>query len=257
MRRLFAWVSLVGMSVLMMAGGVFAEGQIPPAQISYLTGQVEWQRVGTRNWQAAQINQQLSTGDRVRTGKDGQATLAFNEVGTVDLQPSSEFSIQTLKQDAAAKKFEYVFGLPKGKLRAKVNPIAAGSSLQFETPQATVEVPQEGQDPTLNIGVNADGSINIQSEDGHVWVVRQGDPAVKLTLGPGEQVQVQFNQGTGELRLLDLGGTFNVIGPNGAPVTLNPGDSIVFQGGAATFIPLDPGTDAGTADTLGEPVSGG
>ena len=261
MRRLLVWLSVVGMGVgiqgLLGTGSAFSEEQIPQAQISSLSGPVEWQKMGTRDWKVPGPNQKLSTGDRVRTGEKGQATLALNEVGIIDLQPGSEFAIQTLKRDAAAKKIEYVFGLPKGKIKAKVNPVSAGSTLQFETPQATVEIPPAGQDPTVTIAVNADGSISVTSDDGNVWVIRHGDPAARLTLGAGEQVLVQFNQGTGALRLLDQSGTFDVIGPSGAPVTLNPGDAIVFQGGAATFIPVNPGADAGVADTLNEPVSGG
>ena len=225
------------------------------AEVAKLNGQVEWLQAGTAAWKAAQASQKLSAGDKVRTGNNGSTTLSLAEGSTIRLESGSELLIQTLGQDPKTKSYQYFFGISRGKLAATVSPVTAGSKVQFQTPLATVDVPAEGADPTVNISINPDGSVTISTSGGTIHTIRDTTPVFRTTLENGEQVMVIFNPATQSIRVADLAGTFDVTGPNGQTITLNLNDSVLFEGTAATFIPGGPGVDAPAGDRFSEPAS--
>ena len=66
---------------------------------------------------------------------------------------------------------------------------------------------------------------------------------------------VEYDPGTGVLRVTSLSGSFDVTGPDDIPITLANGDTVVYSAGAATFIPGGAPVDVPAAETLGEPVT--
>ena len=221
------------------------------AQIASLEGTVEWQQAGSDTWQPATLELQLASGDKVRTGQDGQAGLSLDDGSSIALEPGSEFVIQSLSEDIIGQS-ESIFGLWAGKLTAQVMPISEGSVFQFETPTTTVNV----VGTTLTITINPDGSVTVKSDEGTLELSREGDNRMRLTLETGEQALVEYDPGTGVLRVTSVSGTFDVVGPDDVPITLASGDTAIWSGGAATFIPGTPPVgDAPAAETLGEPVT--
>lgn len=246
----FLMAGLVGMA----HGTAQAFPEAASATVSAVSGQAEWLKGGSENWAPVQANQKLSDGDRLRLGSDGSVELALSE-GSVQLFPGSEFFIQSLTKDAQAKRFQYLFGITKGKVSAKVASVPVGSKVQFQTPVSTVTVPETPADPSLSITINPDGSVSVTGEDGVVHVLRDTDPKFTLTMEGGEATLVQLDPGTGAVRVTSVNGTLDVVGPDGKGITLNTGDSVVFQGGAATFIAATPPVDAPVADSFLEPAS--
>ncbi len=255
--RKISFVGLLAVGLISMGQGTACAGpEAVSAMVSSVSGQVEWLRGGTENWVPVKPNQSLSSGDRVRTGTAGNATLTLSE-GSVQVLPGSEFSIQSLSRDVQAKQFQYLFGITKGKVTAKVTAVPPGSKVQFQTPVSTVNVPETGADPSFTITVNPDGSVSVSEADGTVHILRDSAPKFQAILEGGEQILVQYDPANGSVRVTSVNGTITVTGPDGKVVTLNTGDSVVFQGGAATFIPATPPVDAPVADSFLEPASGG
>ncbi|MBI4004238.1 MAG: FecR domain-containing protein, partial [Candidatus Omnitrophica bacterium] len=216
-----------------------------------VSGQVEWQQAGSDLWEPAMAQHELTSGDKLRTSDDGRATLTLDEGSTIELSPGSEFVIQSLSEDVTGRS-ESIFGIWAGSLTAQVMPMSEGSVFQFETPTTTVNV----VGTTLTITINPDGSVTVKSDEGTLELSREGDSRLRLELESGEEVLVEYDPGTGVLRVTSLSGTFDVVGPDNVPITLADGDTAVWSGGAATFIPGTPPVgDAPAADTLGEPVS--
>lgn len=220
------------------------------AQLASLSGSVEWQQAGRGTWQPASAAQSLASGDKLRTSDDGRATLTLDEGSTITLEPGSEFVIQSLSEDVIGQS-ESIFGIWAGKLTATVTPVAEGSMFQFETPTTTVNV----VGTTLTITINPDGSVSVSSDEGDVELIREGDYRLHVELSSGEEALVEFDPATGVLRVTSQGGTFDVIGPDNVPITLATDDSVVYTGGAATFIPSIAPVDVGPAETIGEPVT--
>jgi hypothetical protein len=244
---------LVG--ILLAADAAHADWAVRQVELSSLAGQVEWLQAGSETWQPAAVNQSLASGDKIRTGQDGQATLALDEGSTIQLTPGSEFAIQTLSEEPESEHLQSTFGLWQGKLIATITPVAEGSVFQFETTAVTISVPAGGADPTLVITINPDGSVSVRSDDGPVDLIREGDYKMHARLESGEEALVEFDPATGVLRVTSLTGTFEVIGPDEVPITLASGDSVVYSGGAATFIPGAPPVEAPAVEAIGEPVT--
>jgi len=241
-----AWTARPG------AGAASAAPGVHQAQVVSLSGQVEWRQAGSETWQPATINQQLAGSDKIRTAQESRVTLGLDEGSTIELFPGSEFSIQTLSKDPQTQQRESVFGIWQGKLVAKVSPLTEGSTFQFETPTTTVNV----VGTTLTITINPDGSVSVRSDEGTVELIREGDHRMRLTLETGEHALVEYDPATGVLRVTSLSGTFDVTGPDNVLITLADGDTAVWSGGAATYIPGTPPVgDAPAAETLGEPVT--
>ena len=252
MERTWGVGSLVFFVVMGLGANLASADRTPrQAQLASLSGSVEWQQAGSDTWQPATLKLQLASGDKVRTGQDGQAGLSLDDGSRIALEPGSEFVIQALSEDVTGQS-ESIFGLWAGRLTAQVMPISEGSVFQFETPTTTVNV----VGTTLTITINPDGSVTVKSDEGTVELIREGDNRMRLTLETGEQALVEYDPGTGVLRVTSLSGTFDVTGPDDVPITLADGDTVVYRAGAATFIPgTPPVLDAPAVETISEPVT--
>ena len=252
-------MAVVALGVLAAAGSAQAGMESGQMQAASVSGTTEWLQAGGSEWKALTANQAFSGGDRIRTGQDGNVVLGLWEGNTVQLFSNCEFAVQTLRHDAAQKQVEYIFGVTKGKITAKIPSVSPGSKVQFETPVTTVEVPVTAADPSLTLTVNPDGSVTVQSDEGTIRTARSTDPVFSMTLTGGAQALVEFDAAGGSITVTNSGTVpFEVTGPDGNPITLNPGDSVKFDAsGAATFIPGAPPVDAPAGESIGEPVSGG
>ena len=252
-RRRWVVASLAVTAALVLGARSASADRTPrQAQLTSFSGSAEWQPAGSDTWQPATLELQLASGDKVRTGQDGQASLSLDDGSRIALEPGSDFVIQSLSDDVIGQS-ESIFGLWAGRLTATVTPVAEGSVFQFETPTTTVNV----VGTTLTITINPDGSVAVASGEGAVELSREGDYRMHLALETGEEALIEFDPATAVLRVTDLKGIFEVVGPDNVPITLADGDSVVFSGGgAATFIPgTPPVRDVPAMETIGEPIT--
>ena len=239
------WV-LVFVSAL--GRGVLADPVARQADLTGATGQVEWLKAGTSDWQTASLNQKLESGDKIRTGENGSATLTLDDGSTIQVAPGSEFSIQTLTKDSASAEMQTVLAVLKGRVRSQVTPMQPGSSFEIETPILVASV----LGTTFNVGVNPDGSVSVMDEDGNVVASGGGEVPFKATLDSGDSILVTKNP-DGSISVKNVsGGPVTVAGGDGNEQTLNPGDEVNFSEGAATFIPNPDPTNAPGSNPAGE-----
>ena len=240
-------------AVLFGAAEGFADRISRQAEISALSGQVEFLKGGAGDWEKAALNQKLESGDKIRTGPGSGATLALDDGSVLQLSPEAEFAIQTLSRDSNTKQLESLLAILKGKVRAQVTPLTEGSRFEIETPAMVAAV----RGTTVNVGLNPDNTIGASSEDGTVDLIREGENSFTAALDTGEELLIEHNPETGEIKLTCVSGPVDVVGPDGVTRTMNSGDILIFSGGAATFIPLTPpGGDAPVGGALSEPPSG-
>lgn len=231
------------------------------AVITSSSGQVEWLKSGSDTWQAAGVDQQLASGDKVRTGEGGQVVLTYDDGSTTELSANTEFAVQTLTKDSANEQLESIVAILEGRVRAQVTPLKEGSKFEIETPVMVAAV----RGTTLGVGVDTStgtpGVINVEvtNEDGSVDLYREeGENPFTIKTESGDEVLVEYDPQTGVIKITSIKGTFEVIGPDKVTRILNEGDTVIFKGGAATFIPAGaPLGDAPIADTFVEPTSGG
>lgn len=93
MRRNPSLTALALGLALALAGPAAAQGVRPAATISYLLGNVEVSRGGGNSWRAAKVNLGLFAGDRIRTGADGQAEIAFGGASRLRLAERTDMTI--------------------------------------------------------------------------------------------------------------------------------------------------------------------
>ena len=242
-------------AVALVAGAALAASGSRQAQVASVTGQVESLKSGSETWQPASLNQMLSSGDKIRTGEKSGTSLSFDDGSTLELAAGSEVAIQTLSGDLPAQKTQSIVGIQRGRLTATVTPVPKGSVFEIETPVVTVAVPPAGADPTLTIMMNPDGSVQVGSTDGTITLTSTGPNQMTAALSAGDVALLTINPATGTLQITALAGSFDIIGPDGKPITLAAGDSVSFTGGAATFVPAPGGLDAPAFGALVEPVS--
>ena len=248
---------------------VWAEQVNLKTQFTQINGTVEWRRGENDTWKIVADNQQLERGDQVRTGDPGEATLALEDGTVIQLFSGTEFTVSTMGKDPATEQIESVVALLKGRVRAQVHPLKPGSTFEIETPAMVASV----RGTTLNVGINADGAITAGSEEGNVNLIREGENNFIAKLETGEEALIEYDPNTGKVKVTCLKGILEITGPDGSERTLNPGDSVTYEGGAATFIPADlppaPGDlgslpeqtdntsgDTSASSTLSSPASG-
>ncbi|GEM_PF-2550539 len=216
-------------------GIVWAEQVNLKNQFTQINGTVEWRRGETDTWKLVSDNQTLERGDQVRTGDPGEAVLNLEDGTVIQLSSGTEFTVSAMAKDPATEQIESVVALLKGRVRAQVHPLKPGSTFEIETPAMVASV----RGTTLNVGINADGSINAGSEEGNVQLIREGENNFIAKLESGEEALIEYDPNTGTIKITCLKGILEITGPDGSEHTLNPGDTVTFEGGAATFIPAD------------------
>ena len=250
------WLIATGMFLLSVVFGgnpAFADRVTRQAEITSLSGKVEWLKSGDTNWKEASTKKKLSSGDKIRTGEEGQVMLTLDDGSKIQVFANSEFAVQSLAKDSATEQLESILAVMKCKLRAEVVKQPEGSTFEFETPIMVAAI--RGTIPTIT--VNPDGTVSVADEDGLVDLIREGEINFTAKLETGEEVLVQHDTVAGEIKITSVKGTFEVTGPDGKVYTLNEGDVIIFNAeGAAPFIPLNAPTSSPLGEGFTEPTSG-
>ncbi len=236
------------LAILFGSAALHADTVARQAEVTSLSGQVEWLKAGEADWKPATLNQKLDNGDKVRTGTPGEATLTLDEGSTLELFGGSEFTVQSLLKDSASNKLDSVLAIMKGKLRAHVTHLNPGSSFKVETPLMSAVV----RGTIFTLTVNPDGSVTAECSEGTVDLIKEGDNKFLVQTDQGDQALFEFDPTTNTFKITSLTGDFDVTGPDGTVTHLKQGETIVINAGAATFVPVGGGPGGATPPPAGE-----
>ncbi|MFT3923746.1 MAG: FecR domain-containing protein [Myxococcales bacterium] len=145
-RRIAIAVTLTALLTILF---IWLSGESPLAQISKLEGGVDRDRKGSEEqWFTANLGDELSLGDAVRTAKQSRAKLVMSEGTVLDVAPST---IVRLLSDAPKRER---FRVESGSAEVQ----AGENAVIFETARGTVQV-ERGAKVTVR-----------EEEDGSTWV---------------------------------------------------------------------------------------
>jgi hypothetical protein len=173
----------------------FAQSPAPEnwdARLSKCSGRVRVFAAGHEPGVKGTAGMPLEEGDRVTTGVDSSAEVAWDSGRSVlRLSAGSIFTLQ------GTSRSDTVFGLKLGGFLAKIKTLVQGQNLRFETPAAVasvrgtelgVAVPKDSGE--IHVGVFDEGKVEVMGKSGEVALVgpnqetvvsRDGKPAA-----PGE-----------------------------------------------------------------------
>ncbi|MBM3251960.1 MAG: FecR domain-containing protein [Candidatus Omnitrophica bacterium] len=118
------------------ASNVYSQEANKAGVISALEGTVEVQPRGQLIYNAAQLNQVLYAGDRIRTKDDGWVQISLDNSNVVTLKENSDLLIEKFVQNLDSGEYENILEMNLGKLRAKVEKLKGSSVFEIHTPTA-------------------------------------------------------------------------------------------------------------------------
>ena len=89
-------------AIILAAAGAFAANNEPYIQltrISFIDGDVGYQRVPDEEWAAVSVNMPLEPGDRIYTGRNGRVEIEFEEGSVLRLTENTDIEFLSLDED--------------------------------------------------------------------------------------------------------------------------------------------------------------
>jgi tetratricopeptide (TPR) repeat protein len=158
-------------------------------------GKVEFARKGSTTWSAAQINENLRPGDRLRTGSRSRAALRWSELSTVRVSELTSLEIQPPAKAGDKPQLDLRSGATYFFSREKP------TEVQFRTPVASGAI----RGTEFNLEVAEDGRTVLSLLDGNVDLSNEQGAA---SLGSGQQGTVESGSAPKKTALINA---MNVI----------------------------------------------
>jgi hypothetical protein len=146
------------------------------ARLNYMAGTVTTEPAGASDWNYAQINRPLTTGDQLWNDENARSELHIGSTA-VRLGSSTAMSILTLDDTTAQLK------ITQGTLAMRTREAAPGTTYEIDTPNAALGVTAPGD---IRVEVAPDGratTVTVRSGS----VVAYGDGG-STPLSPGQQI---------------------------------------------------------------------
>jgi hypothetical protein len=192
-RRVFSGLAVAAAIVVAAALIVkFALLGSSPAQASFTTlsiisGTVEVRDEGTDEFRPAEDGETLEVGDSVRTRPDSRALITFFEGSTLEMEPETEVTLESLEGEEEGGFFTKI-GQSIGVTWHRVVEFTdGGSSYEVETPATVVAV----RGTLFQVEVEADGTTTPDAIRGELAVRAQG---IEKLVGPGMRTRVRPRQ---------------------------------------------------------------
>jgi hypothetical protein len=251
-----AMAAFAVMTFLVWGGYVEAE-QAQHGVLTKARGEVTIQKAGTVAWVTAHERQRVSQGDRIRTGRNGEAVVRISERNFVAIKENAEITINTSRvrteQDpnnrvlglfpARVAVQDVEIGLDRGRSVSVMRGLRGNSGYRVRTPVATVGV--RGTTCMADV-IPAPGgsSANLGCLDGLAAVTPNTPGAfTPVNLGPGDFFSVGFSPAG-----LLIGPPPSVI-PAPSPELINMASTFVdIRSNASDF------TSGGDAPTLSNAI---
>ena len=122
-------------------GGAQAAEQSPeatPARVSYIHGEVSFWRPGAEDWAPAQLNTPLAPGDILYTGPGGTVEIQVGARAFVRAGHGAQIGLDNQEPDFIQ------FHLTSGHAGIDLRQLAAGSTVELDTPNAAFTVERSG-----------------------------------------------------------------------------------------------------------------
>ena len=113
----------------------------PKAVLTQIQGEVQIKRAGRQAWKTASVGMALVTNDKLRTDRDGFATIQFDEGGDLVVEPESLISVTDLYFERRKRVRRSMFMLEEGRVEARLD-IVKGNEADFriKTPSAEARI---------------------------------------------------------------------------------------------------------------------
>jgi hypothetical protein len=160
-------------SVIAVARDLSKSRHVPIGMITSFSGEVSIQKQDEESWMPAKVGDQISPGDNVKTGSDGNMKLIVAQ-GEMTCFQETEVTI-----DEAADYVSGVFRMIQGKIRSVIKELRPKSKFEIHTPTAIVAV--RGTD--FAVAHSGEGTI-LEVNDGMVMLtVKSGGNTVAVQAG--------------------------------------------------------------------------
>lgn len=150
-----------------------------PLRLSYVEGDVSFQREGADNWAEARHNTPLAAGDALYVGEDGDLELQMGSRAFI--RADDETQLTLLDQTADFIQFKVTSGRVSFDLRT----LPAGFTVEVDTPNAVFTIDRSGY---YRVDVNSDVHF-ITRRGGRAMMVPAGGQA--MSIHPSEEIVVR------------------------------------------------------------------
>lgn len=199
----FCIIFLVLPIVQTVAYAATPRNQPPVGSILSARGDAQIRFVEATNWLTADIEQDLLTGDGLRTGSLGTMALLFNDRTQVRVQRNSTLTVKSVAKSTSAG--NTILRLDKGGTWSRA--ATGGPGVQIETPSATAAI--RGTDWSLTVDekgstqlIVLDGEVVLENPFGRVSV-RRGEIAF-AEIGKAPSKTLLVNPQDREQQIYDL-----------------------------------------------------
>ena len=161
--------------------GAAASAGDPPSRVvrlSILNGNVSTEGAGVNTFTAAEVNQVLTSGDRVYTDPNATAELQAGQIA-LQLGGGTDLTV-TAMTDALAQ-----FGVAAGAAHLRTYALQAGAVVELDSPEAAVTVLQPG-----DVRVDVDPSAHTTTITLTSGQVQVDSPTSSQVLTPGQRIRI-------------------------------------------------------------------
>jgi hypothetical protein len=151
-----------------------ADTQPNPIRLGFVEGDVLFWRPGAGDWQAAQLNIPLATGDALAT-RQGKAELQIGGRSFVRAGDGTELRVKSNEPDFLQ------LDISAGRLAVDIRDLPQGAALEVDTPNAVMSIAHDGyyrvdvDGQTTHFIVRRGGSASIKPSGGSTAEVATGD----------------------------------------------------------------------------------
>ena len=153
-------------------------GEITPARVSYLNGEVSFWRPGASDWTPAKVNTPLAPGDVFYTGSDGTVEIQVGPRAFVRAAPGAQIALDNHEPDYIQLR------LTAGHAAVDIRELGSGDTLELATPGAAFTIERNGyyhaevSDDTTTFRAHRAGSATMTPAGGAATPVPANQQAV-------------------------------------------------------------------------------
>ncbi len=155
-------------------------GESIPCKISSLSGDVQVMKSGSSIWVNATKGMELTIGDSIKTGSNGNALLVFGEGSTIEIKANSEITVNELDIPATGSTIVRLKETIGNTINRVGKLVDSSSKYEVETPAAVAVV----RGTIFDLLVLQSGDTTVKSEEGSVDFTAAG---VTVTVNKGFQ----------------------------------------------------------------------
>lgn len=178
-----------------------------PAQeggvVTYVQGSVKKKPAESEEWQRAQENTEVFSGEKVRTFEESRAEMELQELDVIRLAPNTTIDIIKLYEETKEKRDETQIDVVEGDLWALVGQVSADASFKINTPVTGSAI----TGTKLRVGFGADSTTLLKVYTGEVKITN-APTATGLIPKPLPRISPSQGQAPGSMQ-----GPSSVQGP--------------------------------------------